>query len=78
MKMDLKEKQGQEVFKSHLVKQIYLKPVSHTGEWREEDENVEEVGEGGGGGRALLLRGTERLQISCSRLLVVNIFTKYM
>ena len=63
MTMDLKEKQGQQVFKSHLVKQKYLKPVSHTGEWREEDENVEEVG-GGGGGRALLLRGTERLQIS--------------
>ena len=78
MTMDLKEKQGQQVFKSHLAKQKYLKPVSHTGEWREEDENVEEVGEGGGGGGALLLRGTERLQISCSRLLVVNIFTKYM
>ena len=63
MKMDLKEKQGQEVFKSHLVKQIYLKPASNTGECGEEDEDIQEVG-GGGRGGALLLRGTKRLQIS--------------
>ena len=62
MKMDLKEKQGQQVFKLHVVKQKYLKPVSYTGECGEEDEDVEEVG--GGGGGAVLLRGTERLQIS--------------
>ena len=39
-----------------------LKPVSHTGEWREEDEYIQEVG--GGGGGALHFRGTERLPIS--------------
>ena len=60
--MELKEKQGQQVFKLHVVKQNYLKPESHTGECGEEDEYNHEV-EGGGGG-ALLLRGTERLQIS--------------